>query len=74
MYQTKVRDKIGPLKTASGNITDEAGEMAKILNEFFVSVFTNERLVEIPLAHNIYNGDIDNILRKITISREEVLK
>ena len=46
--KTKNKDTIGPLKQNSEIIT-EAGEIARILNEYFNSVCTNEDLTNIPV-------------------------
>jgi hypothetical protein len=46
--KTKSRPSIGPLKDASGRTVQEDGEMAKLLNSFFSSVFTRENATNLP--------------------------
>ena len=59
---------------ANGHITDNDKEMCSCLNEYFLSVFTNENLEYIPEVEAIYSGSPENILSKIDISRDDVLK
>ncbi len=42
MYRTKIRDKIGSLKTEAGEIIESGEEMSNLLNDYFLSVFTRE--------------------------------
>jgi hypothetical protein len=46
--KTKARTTIGPLKGENGQLEAEDKQMANILNDFFVSVFTQENLEFIP--------------------------
>jgi hypothetical protein len=46
--KTKSRPGIGPLKDGSGRVVQEDGEMAKLLNSFFSSVFTREDTTNVP--------------------------
>ncbi len=48
---------IGPLATTDGNIVNEVTEMANILNDFFVSVFTGEDLEDIKPFVARHNDD-----------------
>lgn len=45
---SSVKDSIGPLKTTTGDITNNENEMAEILNTYFSSVFTKETGDETP--------------------------
>ena len=42
-----VRDKIGPLENQGGQLCGEPREMGEILNDFFSSVFTKEKDIEL---------------------------
>nr|XP_053638192.1 uncharacterized protein LOC128692900 [Cherax quadricarinatus] len=48
VYRSKIRDKIGPLKSSSGQLTDSDKEMCRIFNTYFLSVFTQEDTSDIP--------------------------
>ena len=73
-YQSKVKEKVGPIETARGHVTDDDREMCTCLNEYFLSVFTSENLEYIPEVESIYSGSPENILKQIDISREDVIK
>ena len=73
-YQSKVKEKVGPLETASGHVTDDDKEMCTCLNEYFLSVFTSENLEYIPEVESIYSGNPESVLKQIDISREDVIK
>ena len=70
--KTKSRVNVGPLKQGTDLITDNF-EMAKILNNQFSSVFSNEDLVNIPDCPDNSKGNMihdtvfnpDNVLKKI---------
>ena len=44
----RTKEQIGPLRDMNGNLIEEPKLMAKLLNEFFSSVFTTEDLTNIP--------------------------
>ena len=73
-YQTKTKERVGPIEVENGHITDDDKRMCTCLNEYFLSVFTSENLEYIPEIEAIYSGNSENILRTIDISREDVLK
>ena len=74
MYQTRARENIGPLVTAAGQTTEDAEDMCRMFNEYFLSVFTEENLVEIPAVQSFFIGSIDNALSRVIINKQEVEK
>ncbi len=63
---------IGPLAKTDGNIVNGDTEMANILNDFFVSVFTDEDLRDIkPFAARHNN---DTYLNGIHITERDILE
>ena len=69
--RTKTRSKIPPLKNDDGSKAITAAEKAEALNRFFSSVFTEERLDNIPEDHADFSGEL---LDMFAISPEMVLK
>ena len=65
-----VKNTIGPLKDRTGSIISSDEGMANILNEYFVSVYTEEDTSEIPVVPIVYRGN--NPLRKIEITVDKV--
>lgn len=55
LHITKLRDKLGLLKTAEGELIDSE-EMGKELNEYFRSLFTQETQTEIPEGEHVFMG------------------
>ncbi len=43
MYRTKIKERIGPLRTEAGEIIESGEEMSNLLNDYFLSVFTEEK-------------------------------
>ncbi len=70
MYTTKAREKIGPLKTDTGNVINEGEGMSKLLNNYFLSVFTQENLSTLPEGVHVYEGNDNDSLRDVTITRQ----
>jgi len=64
LYQTKVRENIGPLRTESGQLTDNDGKKSKTFNDYFLSVFNKENLDVILEVKKIYKGSIGNMHKK----------
>ncbi len=56
MYTTKTRERIGPLKTESGEIIESGEEMSNLLNDYFSSVFTRENQDTIPAGEEDFQG------------------
>ncbi len=72
LNRTKVRDKIGPLKSGESLIdTDEA--MSEAINKY-LTVFTKERLDIISQGEQIYRGEEVGRLTNINVSREDVIR
>ena len=70
----KFKDKVGPLIDNSGEVVIEDGAAAKILNDYFGSVFTKENTNNIPEPKNLYNGKDDEMLSDIICNKECVLE
>ncbi len=62
---------IGPLAITDGNTVNEDTEMANILNDFFVSVFTDEDLGDIKPFAARHNDD--TYLNGIHITKRDIL-
>jgi hypothetical protein len=56
-WRTKARTGIGPLKTNDGEITTDGKKMANLLNDYFVSVFSTEDTVNLPVKER----EMDNV-------------
>jgi hypothetical protein len=67
---TKARTGIGPLKTNDGEITTDGKKMANLLNDYFVSVFSTEDTVNLPVKER----ETGNVLENISFERAEILK
>ena len=72
LYKTKTRDRIGPLKEGEA-LLESSKDMSEALNQYFVSVFTQEDVDLIPEADSVYTGESSNKLINIKISRDDVL-
>ncbi len=73
MYRTKTRERIGPLKTEAGQVIESGEDMSKLLNDYFLSVFTREKQDTIPEGE-VFQGEDNEKLRDVTITREVVQK
>ena len=74
MYQTKTREKIGPIRSDSGELTDNDGEMSNNLNKYFSTVFTTENLNMIPEAPTLFRDSEENKLSEIVVTSNDVSK
>ena len=74
LYKAKARDCIGPLKGTDGTLIDNDEEISKELNNYFVSVFTQEEPGREVRLDQIFRGQEDEALTNINISREMVGK
>ncbi len=70
-WKSKTKVTINELEDDTGTITADSTEKAKILNRFFLSVFTNENVENIPNFDERYHGVP---LQNIHISEEKVKK
>lgn len=67
-----LRENIGPIKDPNGNLTNDAGSIATILNNFFSSVFTEENLDDIPELNDIREFTEATVLENITVFEDEI--
>ena len=74
MYRTKTRERIGPLKTEAGEIIESGEDMCKLLNDYFLSVFTRENQDTIPVREEVFQGEDNEKLRDVIITRQVVQK
>ena len=71
--KSRSNNKIGPLKDSSNNVLKTSKEAANFLNSYFSSVFTKEDLENIPTPVSMYQGNLSECLREITITESEVI-
>ena len=69
----KIKEAVGPLKTDSGEMIPPGQPTADALNNFFASVFTEEK-EDLPIPDNIYKGPDDEKLTDIEITDDCVKK
>ena len=70
--EMKTKDRVGPLCDSSGEtITDSMG-MCGIVNEFFASVFTDEKTGEQPEVKDMFNEQESSRLSDVCITVEIV--
>ena len=69
-----VKEKIGPLKDANNMLISEYKNMAKILNNFFHSVFTTENISSLPNMENVFTGPTNEKLKVDDVSENEITK
>lgn len=67
----KVKEGLADLKDSDGNTISSDKEKANLLNAFFCSVFTNERMQDIP---NCTKPKVNSSLKDITFTYEMVLE
>ena len=67
----KVSEGIGDLTDCDGNKVTDNEDKAKMLNDFFCSVFTQERMDDIPTCEN---QDPETFLDNVIFTKEAVLK
>jgi len=48
MCMVKLKHSIGGIERLDGTLSCDESEMAEVLNNFFSSVFTNEKLLNVP--------------------------
>src|SRR5215469_5367637 len=65
-----IKNPIGPVLEADGTLKTSNVDIAKTLNEFFLSVFTEENLSNIPRMEDLRNFTPDNILDSFKIYEE----
>ncbi len=72
MYRTKTRDRIGLLKTNTGELGENGEDMSQMMNEYFLSVFMQENLTSITERVQVYEGEENGKLRDVIITRQVV--
>ncbi len=72
LYRTKTRDRIGPLKTNTRELVETGEDMSQMMNEYFLSVFTQENITTIPQRVQVYEGEENDKLRDVIITRQVV--
>ena len=71
----RCKDKIGSLKDNAGHVINDDNSKANILNDYFVSVFTEEDCSFIPEPTNIFDGnDLLHGLSNVELSEEIILQ
>jgi Reverse transcriptase (RNA-dependent DNA polymerase) len=71
--KSKLKNKtpVGPLKDGQGRVVNDSAGMARMLNEFFSSVFTEERDGPVPAAEAC---QVDEPLREVRADEQTVRK
>ena len=72
LYRTKNRETIGPLRIGDGELVNSGEEMSKIMNEYFLTVFTQETVQDVPEAEQVFNGEENDKLVDIIITKDIV--
>ena len=65
---------MGPLTDDNGEVITDDVRTAKVLNDYFSSVFTLEQLHNIPQPKRMFGGPNDDMLRDVEVTAENVLK
>jgi len=71
--KSRSNKKIGPLRGGDGQILTNNKQTAGYLNDYFCSVFTKEKLENIPDPVKIFDGRSEDALSILTINQEELL-
>ena len=67
----KIKDAVGPLKTETGETIPPGQQTADTLNNFFASVFTEER-DDVPTPDPMFTGPEEEKMKDIDISEDKV--
>ena len=70
----KIKEAVGPIEDEDGNILVDEKKMAEAFGEFFKSVFTQEDTQNVPEPEQIYQGNEEEKLSDVNITRERVVK
>ena len=68
----KIKDRVGPLCDSSGETISDSMGRCGILNEFFASVFTDEKTGELGEVKEMFNEQEGNRLSDVFITMKEV--
>ena len=69
-----IRSRLGPLRDDVGNLVHEDGEMARVLNSYFSSVFTRETGNIIPVPGIVFDGAALETIQCTLVDVEEQIK
>ena len=72
--RSKTKPRIGPLEGEGGVLVADNEGMANILNEFYATVFTKERLSNMPVASEEALGGREVGLQDIEVKEEDILE
>jgi hypothetical protein len=71
--KTKVKDAMGPLVNLEGNKVSSQEEVCNILNDYFVSAFTEELMrIKLLEVKNIVNEDNGHVFRSVNITADDI--
>ena len=71
----RCKEVVGPLKDDLGNVINDDKLTADVLNNYFVSVFTNEDLTNVPDPDQVFRGyNVSDALNNIEINETVVYK
>src|SRR5664279_3605844 len=72
--KTKVKEVVGPLRKDDGNYVSDNEEMSNVLNDYFGSVFTDEKdLDNLPEVQTVFREDNSHMLKDITFTKTLIL-
>ncbi len=71
---TRTRERIGPLKIEAGETIESGEELSNLLIYYFLSVFTRENKGTIPAGDEVFQGEDNEKLRDLIITRQVVQK
>ena len=74
LYRTKTKENVGPIKLETGEVVGDSREMSKLFNDYFLSVFTHENILDVPAGEIIFQGREEQKLRDIVIDAGIVRK
>ena len=66
------KDKIGPLKNDRGEMMMKDEQMCTVLNDYFLSVFTEEDVENVPIPQQMFHGAENDQLLDIVIKKDMV--
>ena len=70
----KVKEGVGPIADANGDLIYDDSLPAHIFNYYFASVFTEDDLEDTPNVQSMYNGEPEEMLNDIEINETKVMK
>ncbi|XP_069170715.1 uncharacterized protein [Procambarus clarkii] len=74
LYRAGTGEGMGPLKTETGQVADGDGEMSGVFDKYFVSVFAEGELDDVPSAEQVCVGGDGDGLTSLAVAREDVLR